>query len=69
MYTDEEKLREIDRELEMRRHVYPKFINGGRMPVATAERQIGILVEIRQDYLDRLGREDEPDPDQGVLAL
>ena len=44
------KLREIDRELAMRRSVYPHWVLSRRMDAGAAERQIAIMEAIADDY-------------------
>lgn len=52
--SDQEKLAEINRELEMRRVVYPRFIRNGKMKQDQARRQIDILIAIKLDYAAKL---------------
>ena len=49
-YTNDEKLKEIAREIAMRRNVYPKWIASGRLKPEAADRQIAIMVAIAKDY-------------------
>jgi hypothetical protein len=49
-FTDEEKLAEISRELELRHRVYRWQVRNGKMTQEQANRQIGILVEVKLDY-------------------
>lgn len=46
----EDKLREIERELKLRRRLYPHWIEIGKIEAGDAKRQIDILVEIADDY-------------------
>jgi hypothetical protein len=50
MFTQEEKLTEIKREIALRRNVYSKRVAEGRMKREVADRQIGIMLEIAKDY-------------------
>lgn len=52
-YTDEDKLEVADREVKMRKRVYPRWVEAGRMTQAQAERQIAIMSEIADDYRGR----------------
>lgn len=49
-FTAREKLEEADREVAMRRKVYPKQIARGDLSMAKANRQIEIMRAIAQDY-------------------
>lgn len=44
----DQQLAELDRELAMRRNVYPKWVRDGRMKEATADRQIAALEAARE---------------------
>jgi hypothetical protein len=48
--TAEDKLREIERELKLRRRLYPHWIEIGKIEAGDAKRRIDILVEIAADY-------------------
>jgi len=50
IYTPEQKLTEIRRELLMRRRVYPHRIEDGRLSAEDAARQIAIMKAIEEDY-------------------
>jgi hypothetical protein len=49
-FTIEEKLKCIERELVMRRNLYPRRVRTGQMKLGTADREIGIMDAIREDY-------------------
>ena len=49
-FSDEEKLREITREIAMRRNVYPNWVQRGRITQQQADRHIAIMLEIAKDY-------------------
>lgn len=49
-FTREEKLREIAREIAMRRRVYRRRIADRKMSEAEAERAIKIMLSIAKDY-------------------
>jgi hypothetical protein len=48
-FTADEKLKAIEREIGLRRRVYPRLIGRG-MSTAEAEREIAIMLEIANDY-------------------
>jgi len=50
MFTAEDKLREIERELKLRRRLYPQWIATGKLDEHDARRQIDILQAIADDY-------------------
>lgn len=50
-FTVEEIVAEIDRELAMRRRVYPGQIAKGSLSVQVADRQIDLLRRIKHDYV------------------
>ena len=54
------KLRELDREIGYRRHVFPKLIAQGRMKQDDADRRIAIMEEIADDYRAKV-REEQPE--------
>ena len=49
-FSREEKLKEIAREIAMRRRIYPLKIKEGYLKVQDAERQIAIMLAIARDY-------------------
>ena len=50
MITNEQKLACIKRELGYRTRVYPRLIENGSMTKEQADRQIGIMQAIADDY-------------------
>ena len=54
MPTAAEKLAGIERELELRRRVYPRQVEAGRMGADFAARQIALFEAIAADYRDRV---------------
>jgi hypothetical protein len=52
-FTNEDKHRELAREINMRQQVYPGQIRAGRLTQDAADRQIGILREIWNEYGER----------------
>ena len=49
-FTREEKLKEVAREIALRRAVYPSQIARRRLKQEVADRQIAIMLEIAKDY-------------------
>ena len=49
-YTLDEKIACLSREVQMRRRVYARQVNDGRMDAATAERETGIMGEVLAEY-------------------
>lgn len=56
-FTATEKLAEIDRELRLRRHVYPSRVAAGKLGQKMADRQIAIMEAIRADYAEKAEKE------------
>lgn len=48
-FSTGEKLKEVLRELNMRRHVYPQLVGRGKLRQEEANRRINILEEIAAD--------------------
>jgi len=57
MITDEDKLACVERELALRRQVYPNLIRKGVMTSAIARRQIELIEAIRDDYRVKIALE------------
>lgn len=49
-FSREEKLKEIAREIALRRNVYARRIRNHTMTVAEAEHGIAVMLEIAKDY-------------------
>jgi hypothetical protein len=49
-YTFEQKLKAVERELSLRKQVYPGSVKVGRMKQADADYQIDVFEEIARDY-------------------
>ena len=45
----------IERELRMRRRVYPRFVQNGKLTQAEADREIAVMEAILADYPDPQG--------------
>ncbi len=43
IYSLQDQIREVGRELGMRRNVYPKWVAAGRMTQAQADKQLGAM--------------------------
>jgi hypothetical protein len=50
MFTAEDKLREIERELKLRRRLYPHWIEIGKIEAGDAKRRIEVMQAIADDY-------------------
>jgi hypothetical protein len=49
-WTDDDKLKCAEREIAMRKGVYPKWVQSGRMKPEAAAREIAIMEAIAEDY-------------------
>jgi hypothetical protein len=50
VFTALDKLRCAEREVKLRRQVYPNRIESGRMSPAKAEYEIAVMADIAEDY-------------------
>ena len=50
-YPAKDKLDAVDRELKLRKRVYPRLVEAGRLSAKMADDQIAIFEAIRADYL------------------
>jgi hypothetical protein len=50
MSTNTEKLACVERELKMRKKVYPRWVGAGKMTMEQARREIELMQEIVADY-------------------
>lgn len=50
MISDQEKLDCANRELQIRRYAYPRWVKNGRMTQAMAAREIAYMQAIADDY-------------------
>ncbi len=48
--SDQDKLVCVQREIAMRKRVYPRWVAAGRMAKAKADREIAIMEAIAEDY-------------------
>lgn len=53
-FSDQEKLDEISRELEMRRRVYRWQVRNGKLSAEQAQRQIDLMIAIKLDYAEKI---------------
>ncbi len=51
-----DKIQEIERELELRRKVYPRWVQAGKISQEQAHRQIIVLEAIYNDYIRAAAR-------------
>lgn len=49
IFSVERKIRCLEREISMRKALYPSFIRRGKMSKESAEEEIAVLQEIRDD--------------------
>jgi hypothetical protein len=52
MFTRDQKLREVEREIEMRKRLYPRWVREGRLTAEQADRAIGIMQSVAADYAE-----------------
>jgi len=57
-YTDAEKLKEIEREITIRKKIYPSWVAQNRLSYAAAEKQLAILQAIAEDYRMSVNQKD-----------
>ena len=49
-FSATEKHREVCRELDKRRYVYPKLVANGKLTQRTADRQIAVMEQVAEEY-------------------
>lgn len=59
MATTQEKIKEIERELKMRKKVFPTWVLQGRVKQDVADKRIEIMEEILKDYQEKAKEEDK----------
>lgn len=59
MATTQEKIKEIERELKMRKKVFPTWVLQGRIKQDVADKRIKIMEEILKDYQEKAKEEDK----------
>lgn len=59
MSTTEEKMKEIQRELNMRKRVFPTWVLQGRITQQVADKRIKIMEDIFEDYKIKKEQEDK----------
>ena len=57
VYTFREKLAEVKREIALRKNVYPKFVESGRLSQEEADRHISVMSAIADDYQRAVDRQ------------
>jgi hypothetical protein len=66
MFDDVAKLKSLEREIKLRRSVYPRQVAQGKMTQPEAAREIQIFEAIANDYRQKIGRDlfttDSPRP-------
>jgi hypothetical protein len=58
MFDNFVKLKSLNRELKLRRSVYPRQVARGNMTQAEAEREIQIFEDIAHDYREKVSNGD-----------
>lgn len=53
-YTTAQKLKEVEREIAFRRHVYPRRVEAGKMKQEAADYQIAVFEAIATDLREKL---------------
>lgn len=56
-FTPQQKLEAVEREIKMRRRVYPRWCADGRMTQAKADQEIAVMESIAADYRADVDRE------------
>lgn len=51
-FSRTEKRQAIERELKMRKRVYPRWVEGGKMTQRQADREIAVMETILADYVE-----------------
>ena len=59
MSTTEEKMKEIQREINMRKRVFPTWVLQGRITQQVADKRIKIMEDIFEDYKIKKEQEDK----------
>lgn len=59
MATTQEKIKEIERELKMRKKVFPTWVLQGRVKQDVADKRIEIMEEILKDYQEKAKEENK----------
>lgn len=54
-FNDDQKRAAIEREIKMRKRVYPRWVQDGRMSQAKADEEIAVMEAILADYPPRQG--------------
>ncbi len=55
-FSTDEKRAAIEREIKMRKRVYPRWVSEGRMKAEDADREIRVMEAILADYPPAQGR-------------
>lgn len=63
MFSTEDIIKEVQREINMRKRVFPTWVLQGKMKQYVSDKQMKILEEIIADYEEKEKQEDK----QGVL--
>ena len=57
--TTNDKIKEIERELKMRKDVFPRLVLQGKISQSIVDKRIKIMEEILKDYKEKAKQEDK----------
>jgi hypothetical protein len=57
--TTNDKIKEIERELKMRKDVFPRLVLQGKISQSIVDKRIKIMEEILKDYREKAKQEDK----------
>lgn len=57
--TTNDKIKEIERELKMRKDVFPRLVLQGKISQSIVDKRIKIMEEILKDYKEKSKQEDK----------
>lgn len=57
--TTNDKIKEIERELKMRKDVFPRLVVQGKISQSIVDKRIKIMEEILKDYKEKAKQEDK----------
>lgn len=54
VFSNADKLAEVEREIKQRQRVYPRLVAKGTLRQATADKQLEIMCDIARDYRNKV---------------
>lgn len=54
VFSNADKLAEVEREIKQRQRVYPRLVSQGKLRQATADKQMEIMCAIAVDYRNKI---------------